>query len=971
MNKSPIIESICELLKQAQEQTEAVLKIDGRPGIVEMHDPSPPKTCREGRLDMDRYLDEATWRTNGTGYQRLKEWVEAHWYTEKDERVPSGTFVTGDDWPVQPEIQLDTATATRKLIAAAKLYGADRVGTCAGGFAAHGMIEVHWFYLLKGPPIEAVKPLDDHCTLLPYAEALRRIEAETDPGDNSMEWPEPHSDDVCALHARYCERASPRAGDCRRYASPLLRDGPEPLAHLLGLVWGCGFRVFGNWHGVPAAVAATLPYRLTRGPGTARWPVALATKGFGPPPRKRPLAVAELHNLATSYSELTEQNRSRLERAMARLRNCSERVEEEDRVTDLAVALATLFMEEGEQKDRDTLVPSRAAWLYADSGNEKRHTEELLGSLFARHSEVLRGRPFKMPGADDPDRDAGLPVEAENVLRSCLKTIIAEGWPRDWNQAMERSALRRDPPRTDSEIPSVKSDSLSWSVEEQREIDRALEAVWKTVVEEAPPPPNMSATTVSELTPELVQRYRQQGIPYVVTHPARLYLAHLKWPRTPSDPLDERTAYYCERDVVRHTRQWREAALAKGLVQFEVPTDAVLYHPKHRENWPQPLLSSHEEDPGVGFADRPAPTVNTTGSHSSTAVPDTNDRQSSATKEESADPPSELPESTMAGLGTEWSRLWEAFRHEVNVATNSLLYMLEDVHSRHQAERRRLDQANDESGGNITSLEDAVRAQGDTYAFPTYPKLRALPALTGEPLFRRSGPDGPMEQTLMKAWLIEIYSRWESRYRTQLKHEVRHLPGGIRPRQSVLGDLGHIRNDLLHNGIAKQRESGRCQILRWFTVGEQMQVRLRHVFDFLNQMGWLHEAPTFNLDESGKSSTWNIDRDREVEDSTPALVSVRPIVHPEQSDPRYRYEASIVFENGVFGRTPMGPENEETEAQAKERTRRWMEMTVNGAGELSVPGLGTVSAATLYRNTLKGERRPAPAMPGPWIQFRE
>ena len=72
-------------------------------------------------------------------------------------------------------------------------------------------------------------------------------------------------------------------------------------------------------------------------------------------------------------------------------------------------------------------------------------------------------------------------------------------------------------------IPSVKADSLSWSEEEQREIDRALEAVWKPIIDQAPlPPPNVAAPTVAELTPELVEGYREQGITYVVTHPAWL-----------------------------------------------------------------------------------------------------------------------------------------------------------------------------------------------------------------------------------------------------------------------------------------------------------------------------------------------------------------------------------------------------------------------------------------------------------------
>ena len=69
--------------------------------------------------------------------------------------------------------------------------------------------------------------------------------------------------------------------------------------------------------------------------------------------------------------------------------------------------------------------------------------------------------------------------------------------------------------------------------------------------------------------------------------------------------------------------------------------------------------------------------------------------------------------------------------------------------------------------------------------------------------------------------------------------------------------------------------------------------------------------------------------------------------------------------------TPMGPKNEETETQAKERTQKWMKMTVNESGDLYVPDMGTISAAELYLDYLKGEVRVGPGIPGPWVQFRE
>ena len=659
---------------------------------------------------------------------------------------------------------------------------------------------------------------------------------------------------------------------------------------------------------------------------------------------------------------------------MARLRNSTERVDEEDKAIDVGVALEILFVDDDEQWDLATLVARRAAWHYADSENERRQTEDMLASFYDHHSKVVHGRA---PGAGGHEPTAKLLADADDVLRTCLKTMITAGWPAEWSKAIERSPVRLNPPRAESAIPSVKSDSLSWSVEEQREIDQALEAVWKAVVEGAPaPPPNVAPSTVTGVLPELVESYREQGIPYVITHPARLYMAHPKWPKAASDPLDEHTRYYCEQDVERHTRLWTEAAAKKGLVQFEVSTDATMYHPKSHDDWPRPLLSSHEVDPSVRIAGQRTAIGETEASHGSTAASDTEHRQRSAAEEKPPAPSPDLPNSIVSGLGKEWSRLWKAFRHDVNVATNSLLHMLEGIHAKHLAERQRLVHVRDASGDTAKTLEDAVRIWGDANFALTYPKLRAFPLLTGEPLYSRTEPDGPMEKTLFRGWVSEVYDLWESHYRTQLQHEVHDLPGAIRPRQQVLGDLRHIRNNLLHNGVAKPGEAASCEILRWFKEGELMQVRLRHVFDFLNQMGWLSEGSIVVPEGQKMTSGWYISRTGEPEEPTPALISVCPLFEPEEQNPRYRHGASVVFENGVFGLTPLEP-------QVRDRTHRWMrmtvdeqrdlwmKMTVDEQGDLHVPSFGTVAAVKLYRSYLKGERRTGPGRWQPPVQFRE
>ena len=323
----------------------------------------------------------------------------------------------------------------------------------------------------------------------------------------------------------------------------------------LGLVWGAGFRVFGNWRTVPDAAEAALPFRyLACGPAYGYRPVTLAPSTWGPPPLKRPLAITELRDLATKFSTLPEQVRHRLQRAMARLRDRIERFDDEDRAIDLSIALSVLFIEEHETDYRAVRVPQRAAWLYADSACERRQTEDMLSDFLRHHSNIERGQASAEPDAEVHERTAALLAGADDVLRATLKTTIAVGLPEDWSSAADRTVTRHNPPRTAAEIPSVKSDSLSWSVEEKRGIDQALEALWRPIVEQAPlPPPGRGPSRNVGLAPELVEPHHEQGVPYVVVHPARLFMAHPKWPTAACEPLDERAEYYCPLDVARHS----------------------------------------------------------------------------------------------------------------------------------------------------------------------------------------------------------------------------------------------------------------------------------------------------------------------------------------------------------------------------------------------------------------------------------
>ena len=591
MEHTPSLESIQERLSRALQQFVAI------PGIGVPLDRVQPERAVQSMLETKN-----VWLAAVPAFQDVQNWVAVHWDTERQTHPPAGTVSNGDDWGTNGEVQLDAVTAACKLLLAAAGHGAETVAKYAMGFAAHGMIEARSFYLLKGASVSSAKPLNDYCTLLPYREALQMVNSDRQyPTTRSSRdhWPPETTANVCALEVTYFERRGLLANDFERRVGPLLQPVPtlsnfeygSPtyiLALVLGLVWGKGLHIFGNWRGVRRPVAATLPYFHTGSSGgwgtsQALFPLLDSLRTSTP----RPLNNAELMSLIDKYAALPEKTQHVLNLAMRRLRDSTEIKGIEDKVIDICIALEALFIEESEEHDHKRLVSRRASWHFANSHSEREQIRILLKGFYDYRNSIVHGRVPENLTPEERDRRVTQLADVENVVRASLKAMIAEGRPQDWEESKNFRLIRHDPPRGESVIPSVKSDSLSWSVKDQKQIDQALEAVWKPEVASAPPPPpdavsdgfqGIDATTIAQL--------RQQGTPYTIIFPIRLYMAHPKWPKQDGVPVDERTKYYCEKDVERHLQRWKKAAWDKKIYQFEVElVEPAMYLPETFNVW--------------------------------------------------------------------------------------------------------------------------------------------------------------------------------------------------------------------------------------------------------------------------------------------------------------------------------------------------------------------------------------------------
>ena len=175
--------------------------------------------------------------------------------------------------------------------------------------------------------------------------------------------------------------------------------------------------------------------------------------------------------------------------------------------------------------------------------------------------------------------------------------------------------------------------------------------------------------------------------------------------------------------------------------------------------------------------------------------------------------------------GESSARLWGAFLFEIDKATVSLMFLL---------------QAMEMLRNSGTLPRVGFPAKGVTQYFGELPRLSLFgvsPNFTGMDFNRLLERESEAEQLAFKGWIVQVYNAaWESQYRNAIK-ETFEVDGVIRPKVDVIGDLRRIRNDVVHNAIASEEETGKCKVLRWFKPGEPMILGMRHVFDFLNQLG--------------------------------------------------------------------------------------------------------------------------------------
>ncbi len=238
---------------------------------------------------------------------------------------------------------------------------------------------------------------------------------------------------------------------------------------------------------------------------------------------------------------------------------------------------------------------------------------------------------------------------------------------------------------------------------------------------------------------------------------------------------------------------------------------------------------------------------------------------------------------------------------------------------------------------------------------------------------------GQAEQLAFKGWVEQVYHIiWERNYRRELEQNLQPpgdmqgsvFPHKIPPKLDPIGDFRHIRNDFIHNGVATTRETGQCTVLKWFECGDPMILSTDHVFDFLNQMGFM--VSTTARDRGGSQAKLvalqTLD-DTFLDGHEKQIVSIRPYAKRNE-DGTVQYLVSVVFENGVYLSKDisamLGPTSP-PDAEGFCNTTH-----IGTGGNVNLPDENFISRDALYQegiDVLLGRQKSAPHLPGAWVAF--
>jgi hypothetical protein len=96
--------------------------------------------------------------------------------------------------------------------------------------------------------------------------------------------------------------------------------------------------------------------------------------------------------------------------------------------------------------------------------------------------------------------------------------------------------------------------------------------------------------------------------------------------------------------------------------------------------------------------------------------------------------------------------------------------------------------------------------------------------------------NGPVARDLGQQWIVMVAAHWNDHYRQRIANALGIAKNEVA--DPVMADLNRMRNDVVHHrGVATAKNTGRCEVLRWFEPGETVRVMMAHIAEFMHYVG--------------------------------------------------------------------------------------------------------------------------------------
>ncbi len=444
-------------------------------------------------------------------------------------------------------IPLPLERASSKIVMSAILNSADVAAGTLHRFLEHDSFPITLIYLLAGTGIAREIVLDDQTRLIPAGEASSMVDTSStifgQPAalDSGMAW--------CALLTE--ATVQPGTWDLNHHVDTsvdlqgVADVGIDVLCGLITLISRRAFRPFASTHLVDQAIVDTLP--ITEHSRTGGWAVQNHLVPLLAGDSVLPYLDAQgLRATVAGYGSADEEVQRRLHVPLMRFRSAKARLDPSDRCIDLAIAFRGMLTTRNERSIEQRLA-ERAAWLYAETEQERAWAESRMQTFCRHHSDIASGEMV----AEDGD----LFADAESIFIVCLRNLVARQAYPDW-RSTDVAGTFASPADEPAMILSAKHDTTSWTVGQLGRIDDALSAHWRAVLDSLPPG-SAGGTLHTHDVAATVAELEGRGEPYVVADPHALRDAHPMW-REASERRDEARIWHCGEDIRRHIGLWAQ-----------------------------------------------------------------------------------------------------------------------------------------------------------------------------------------------------------------------------------------------------------------------------------------------------------------------------------------------------------------------------------------------------------------------------